>query len=801
MDLLLQDIRYGIRSLAKQPGFVLVALLSLALGISVNTAIFSVLNALLLQPLPIRDADRAVFVFHTSTDNPDRGLSFPAYEQYRTRTDLFSNVMAFAGTRPLLLIDGDRRDQIYGELVSASFFSMADIRVRLGRPFDPDVDRSAGPEFVAVLSHAFWQRRFAADPAIVGKTVVLNGQPFTAIGVAAEGFTGFDSGISTDVWIPMTTWAHLIGEPQRLTSDEHWLRAVAHLKPEINLQQAQAALAAADQNARVRSMGQMQYGASNTDVLLTVAGAFALGLVVLTLACTNVANLMIARAASRQREMSVRMALGASRARLLRLGLTESLLLCVCAGLLSMLFASWILDAVVAFKSPIEIGQSEMPTLALDFKLDLSVFTFTLGVSMLSALLVGLVSALHASKPSRLGSMRTDRMTDRSFAAGFNVRSIVIGLQVALSLILLVPCGLFIRSALNASTMTTGFSTDRVLLLPISTEQAGVRVQKPENFDQQLADRVALLPGVEFATLMDPVPLWFGGKAAMYAIGNNPPQRIDYSAIAPKYFETLRIPLLRGRDFTRLDNASSPQVAIVNETMARRFWPNSDALGQHIRRGDVEIEIVGVARDAKYLNLAETSRLWLYQPVAQEPTNNLSYSLAVRTSGDPMQLRMAVEREVKGLIPTWPSFQFRTMDEGLQLQRALPRVAASLLGGLGLLGLFLSALGLYGVMAYVVKQRTREIGIRLALGAPTQSVLRLIIGQGMRVCLIASAIGLALAIAATRLLSGLLFGISVNDPLTYLGVISLLLSTALVACYLPARHVTRLAVPDVLRTE
>src|SRR5262245_44681906 len=394
MDLLRQDIRYSVRSLAKQPGFVIVAVLSLALGISVNTAIFSVLNALLLQPLPIRDADRAVFVFHTSPNSPDRGTSFPAYQQYRARTDLFSKVMAFGGARPLSLMDGDRRDQIYAELVTASFFSMADINV-IGRPFDPEVDRSTNPEFVAFLSHAFWQRRFASDPAIVGKTVVLNGRPFTAVGVAAEGFTGFDSGISTDVWIPMTTWAHLMGESQRLTSDEHWIRTVGQLKPEVNLQQAQAALAA-DQAVRVRSVRQMAFNAEMTDALLAAAGAFAIGLVVLTLACTNVANLMIARAAARQREMSVRMALGASRARLLRLGLTESLLLCVSAGVLSMLFASWILDAIVAFKPPIEIGDSETPTLALGFKLDLSVFAFTLCVSTPRALLVGLVSPLES---------------------------------------------------------------------------------------------------------------------------------------------------------------------------------------------------------------------------------------------------------------------------------------------------------------------------------------------------------------------------------------------------------------------
>jgi predicted permease len=591
-----------------------------------------------------------------------------------------------------------------------------------------------------------------------------------------------------------------MGEPQRLTGEEHWITTVARLKPEVKLQQAQTALAA-DQTVRVRPVGQMGSEASTTDALVLAAGAFAIGLVVLTLACMNVANLMIARAAARQREMSVRMALGASRARLIRLGMTESLLLCFSAGSLSILIASWILDLIVTFKPPTFIGQSEAPTLALAFTLDFRVFTFTLGISTLSALLVGLVSALQGSKPSRLGSMKTDRATGRSFAAGFNVRSIVIGLQVALSVILLIPCGLFIRSGLNASTMTAGFSTDRVLLLPISTEQSGLRIQKPADFDQQLVDRVALLPGVEFVTLMDPVPLWFGGKAAFFSSENNQPQRIGYSVVAPHYFETLRLPLLRGRDFTRYDNASAPKVAIVNETMAHRFFPTGDALGQRIRDRDLDIEIVGVAKDAKYLNLAETSQLYLYLPIAQEPTNNPALSLAVRTTGDPMQLRTAIEREVKGLQPTWPSFQFRTLDEGLQLQRLLPRVAASLLGGFGVFGLFLAALGLYGVMAFVVKQRTREIGIRLALGAPNASVLRLVIRQGMAVCLIGAAVGMTMTIAVTRLLDGLLFGISVSDPLTYIAVVSLLLSIAFLACYFPARHATKVSNLDVLRYE
>jgi len=815
MDSFSQDIRYSLRSLAKQPVFVVVAVLSLALGIGVNTAIFSVLNSFLLRPLPLRDLDRAVFVFHSSNERQDRGTSYPAFLHYRDRTETFSNVMAFSGARPMSLIDGERREQVYAAIVTANFFTMADVHLPIGRPFDREVDRASDPQYVAVLSDAFWKRRFASDPAIVGKTVVLNGRPFSVTGVASAGFTGFDPEISADFWIPMTTWAHVMDEAHRLTSEEHWLTTVGHLKQGVTLEQAQAAMAVAGQAlqpppgqvTKIRPAGQMRTdGSAAAEALVVGAGALAVGLLVLTLSCTNVANLLMARAAVRQGEMSVRMALGASRARLIRLGLTESVLLCLSAGGVSIFFASWILNLVVAFKPPTLIGDSEAPTLALGFNFDIRIFAFTLGLAMLSALLVGLVSALHGANPDLMRNMKTDRVTDRRFAPGLNVRSSVIAMQMALSLLLLIPCGLFIRSWWNASSIDPGFSTDHVLLLPISMNQAGVKVQKPLGFDQQLADRVALLPGVEVATLMDPVPLWFADNFASFTIESSQApserHRVGHSRVAPGYFETLRIPLLRGRDFTRSDNASAPRVAIVNETMAHRFWPDGNVLGQRIRAGgDDAIEIVGIARDAKYSNLASTSQLFLYRPLAQEETNNLSLSLAARTTGDPLQLRGAIEREVKALVPGWPAFQFRTLDEGVELQGLLPRLGATLLGILGLFGLLLAAIGVYGVMAYVVKQRTREIGIRLALGAPITSVLALVIRQGMAVCLIGAAVGLAAAFAATRLLSGLLYGISPVDPLTYLAVLSLLLAIAFLACYLPARHVTRVNALEILRYE
>lgn len=718
MDSFVQDLRYTLRGLAKHPGVVVAAVLSLAIGIGVNTAIFSVLNALLLRPVPIRDADRAVVVYHASPERPDRGTSFPAYLDYRSRTDLFADVMAFTGARPLTLVDADRREQVYAEPVTASFFSLTEINVRLGRPFDRQVDGSIAPHFIIVLSHAFWQRRFGSDPAVVGKTLLINDRPFMVTGVASAGFRGLDPEASVDFWIPITTWAHVMYEPGRLTGEEHWMTTVARLKDDVTFGQAQAALAAANQKTeeqtRIRSVEQLRTIAGMGDAVFAGLGAMVVGLLVLALACTNVANLLMAWAAARQVEMSVRLALGASRARLLRLWMTETLLLCVAAGVLSVLFAWWLTDLVVAFKPPTLIGSEEGPTLPLDFQLDIRVFAFTLSLSIVTALFVGLVSALQGSKPEVMRAMRSDRVTDRRFAPGFNVPSAVIALQMVLSVLLLIPCGLFVRSWWQGASIDPGFSTSRVLLMPVSSRQPGVKVQQPEGFAQQLVGRVALRPGVEAVTVMDPVPLWFSQNTT-YIEGLNGQRpglrlRIGYSRVAPDYFDVLRIPLLRGRDFTGSDTSSSPLVAIANETMARTFWPDGDAVGQRIRKGKNAIEIVGIAKDAKYVHLGETSTPWLYFPLAQEPTDNPTLSLAVRTIGDPRNLQSAIEQDVKALVPNWPVFQFRMLDEGLELQRQLPRLAATLLGILGGFGLLLAVMGVYGLMAYVVKQRRHEIG-------------------------------------------------------------------------------------------
>jgi predicted permease len=795
---LFQSLRHAVRNLSRQPGFALVAIVSLAVGIGVNTAIFSVLDTLLFRPPALRNLDRSVVVHHRSPGNADHGTSFRAFVQYRDRTDIFAKAMAFTAPRPLVLTDGSRRDHVYAEPVTAHFFDIAAIRLRMGAPFPGEADRPAGVP-VVVLSHSFWTRRFNADPSIVGASLRLNGEHFTVIGVAEEGFRGLSPEVPSDMWIPMPTWATLAGEPGRLTGDEHWVTTIAELAPGVSLEQAQAAMKIAGQalnppagqETAVRPAAD-GLGVMVTDVIILAGGAFGIGLIVLALACTNVTNLLMARAAARQHEMAVRLALGSGRARLVGLWIAESLVLSVSAAALGLLLSSWLLKAIGVFQLPTEIGEAQAPSLPLEFHLDLRVFVFALGLTAVVAVVVGLVCGLQSSRALTISRINASRGSNRRFAPGFNLRSAVIALQMALSTMLLIPCGLFVRSALNAVNPNPGFDTADVLLLPISARQAGVRVQKPDGFDRDLTERVRQLPGVIAATVMDPVPLWFGGRFAQYTADGQAPIRLGHASVGLQYFETMRIPLMTGRDFTRTDTATAPAVAIINETMARRLWPDGNAVGQRLRDGDESIAVVGVARDSKYRSLSEASQPWVYRPIAQLTSDNVTLSLAVRATGDPIALQSAIKREVQALMPAWPGFAFRTLDEGLAVQQALPRMAATLLGGLGLFGLFLATLGIYGVMVYVVRQRRQELGIRLALGAPTARVVGLVVKQGMWLCLVGTVAGTGVALAIAQLASSALSGVGGPDVVTCVAVPMILLAVAFVACYLPAREVTRI---------
>ena len=813
MESLFQEIRYSVRSLATRPLVAVVAVLSLSLGIGINTAIFSILNRLVFEPLPLRDPDRSVVIFHSGPGRSDRGMSFPAFTRYRERADIFTDVTALTSDLPLLHSEGERREQVYAEVVTASFFSAMDVRVPLGRPFEARDDGLAD-EPVVLLSHDFWRRRFDANPEIVGRTILLNDRPFTVVGVAGAGFTGVSPGTSIDVWLPIARWAHLIGEPERLTESGQWVTVIGRLAPGVTIAQAESALRLMDRQVErqpgeetyVRDTSQARGEQAMSDTLSITGVAFAVGALVLALACANVANLLLARAAERRREMAVRLALGISRTRLLRLWLWDGVLLCLAAGAAGLLVARWSLDLVVAaaFQLPIFIGQAAMPTLSLRFTPDLSVFAFTFGLSLVTGLSVGFLSAVHVWKPDLRSTLNTDRLTDGRRASGAAARGTFIALQMALSLLLLIPCGLFVRSWANASAIDPGFAAAGVLLLPISSDQQGVHVEKPPDFERILADRVRDLPGVEAATVMDPVPLWYGGNFSFFTPEENAeakgPQRVGFSRVGPDYFRTLKIALLRGRDFTTSDLATaSAPVAIVNETLARLFWPDGDALGKRIRSGKKSIEVIGIAADAKYLTLAETSRPWVYRPDDNPESENPALSLAVRTSGDPAYLRAAIRREVQTLVPNWPVFQFRDLSEGIELQRLVPRVGATLLGVLGTFGLILAAIGVYGIVAHAVTERTREIGIRMALGAQHRDVMLLMIRQGMTVCVTGALVGIAVTLAVSRVLGSLLYGIGASDPPTYVTVAALLLGVALLACYLPARRATRVLPVEALR--
>ena len=807
MEQLLQDLRYTARGLLRQPGFLAATVLSLALGMGVNTAIFSATDALLWKPLPVRDPDRTVYLFHSTPANPDTGTSFRAFDAYRRRSDLFAAVMAFTGARPMFLGEAGRGEAVYVQPVTPGFFSIADVALQAGRPLDAAAETAGEAAQAVILSHRGWSRRFNSDPAIVGDAITLNGRSFVVAGIAAAGFSGFDAEVAVDVWMPVTSWAQAAGEPGRLTSDEHWLTTVATLRDGVSVDGVQMALAASfaaspgtsQEQVRVRPIGERFTGV-NTDVVAISGAAFLAGALVLVLAWTNAASLVIARAAARQREMSVRAALGGSRRQLLRLWLIESALISAlaCAG--AILFAWWIVGAAVAFELPAAIGHDASGTLAIDFRLDARVVTFVLGLSTLSAAVVSLLAGvrLTTARAMRLG----DGWTERRFLPGLNVRSAVLGLQLVLSLVLLIPAGLLVRSWLSGATVDPGFSPGNVLLLPISSRQSGTKVAKPPDFEAQLIARVATLPDVQFVTALDPVPLWFTRNTTFYSSEDgSAARRISFARVAPDYFRTLRLPLRRGRDFTGADTASAPPVAIVNETLARQFFPGTEALGRTIREGKSAISIVGIAADAKYTSLAEPPQPFVYLPLAQEPTDNVSLSLAVRVARDSSELRQRIEREVRALVPGWPAMGFRLLEEGVAFQRMIPRTGAAVLGVLGVFALLLAAVGIYGVTAYVVAARRREMGIRLALGSPPRRVTALVIRQVMRVCVPGAIVGTALAVAASQFMSAVLVGTSPADVVTMAGIPAALLTIAVAAAYLPARCAARTNPLSVLRSE
>jgi macrolide transport system ATP-binding/permease protein len=836
METLFQDLRYGVRTLLKNPGFAAVALLSLALGIGANTAIFSFVNAILLRPMPVTNPGELMFVFSGRGDSPFITASYPDYVDFRDRNEVFTDMACYGGASVSLASD-EKTDLVQGAIVSGNYFDVLGVRPIQGRAFSPEEDQTPGTHPVAMVSHALWQQRFGGDPGIVGKTLVLNGQVFTVIGVAPPNFNGASVGSTIDIYVPMMMQA-LIRPPRGGFSGElnadllkrrgpRWLDMVGRLRPGVSQAQAQAAM------STLASQLEQAYPDTNRGWIVTlfplskgdpglrsdvlpVAGLLlsVVGMVLL-IACFNVANLLLSRAASRRKEVSIRLALGASRLRLIRQMLTESVLLSMIGGALGLLLALWITDLLETINPPANIF-----SLRLDLSPDLSVLGFTLGLSVVTGLIFGLAPALQASKPDLIPALKDENATVGHGARRFNLRSLFVVGQVGISLVLLISAGLFLRSLRNAQAINPGFTADNVLIMPLDINLLKYTKPQGRTFYGQAIEKVEALPGVQSATLARVVPLSGGGRTTNIFIEGQEPvsnartsennasdesnrtNTVNANVVSLRYFETLNIPLLRGRDFTGGDREGAPPVIIVNEAFARRFWKDEDAVGKRISTRSAQgpfLEIVGVVANGKYITLGEEPRSMMYMPLLQNHETGMT--LHVRTSVDPGSLAAAVRGEVQSLEKNLPITGTRTMADQVSSSLFPAKMGAILLAIFGLLALLLASVGIYGVMGYSVARRTREIGIRMALGAGRGDVLKLVLTEGMTLVAIGVGVGLGAAWFATQLLASFLYGVSATDPLTFAGISLLLSGVALVASFVPARRATRVDPLVALRYE
>ncbi len=809
MKNLWQDLRFSARLLLKSPGFTAVAVLTLALGIGANSSIFSLVNAVLLRPLPVKEPDQLVALYTGDYGGSPYGASsYQDYLDFRDKNSVLSGLLAYT-VRPMVLTEGGDSERILGAFATGNYFPVVGVKTALGRPFLPEEDQVAGAHPVAVVSHGYWERRFNSDPSVVGRTVKINGQSLTVVGVAEKGFTGTMLGLAPDVWVPLTMMPTLNPGGDVLNRrDTRGLFLIGRLKPDVGIEQAQVMFTVlASQlyqsypkewrNANNASRGVLVMPESQARVFPQLRGmvlgftallAIVVGLVLL-IACTNVANLLLARAANRRKEIAIRLVLGAKRGRLIRQLLTESVLLSMLGGLGGLVLAYWSTSLLMSFKPPVPVPVS------FDFGLDARVLGFTLLISLLTGVVFGLAPALQASKPELVPALKNE-----DSVGGFKrsrLRNIFVVSQIVLSVVLLIATGLFLRSMYNAQSIDPGFRYDNVVTMSLDLNARGYDASKGALLYQQLLGRLSGVPGVQSASVASTLPLGIDSSRRPVVVEGGTSKaeegmEMPYSIVGPKYFESLSIPLVRGRDFTMQDREDAPGVVIINETMARRFWGNQDPVGKRLsikgRKGPY-LEVVGVAKEGKYLSLGEDPQPFMYLPILQNYESETK--LLLRASGSPSQLAGVIRNEVRAIDENLPVYDLKTLAEHMGVALLLPRIGATILGMFGLLGMTLAAVGLFGVMSYSVAQRTHEIGIRRAIGAKPGHILSMILKQGMILALTGLGIGLAVSFAVTRFLSGMLYDVSTTDPVTFAGLSLLLALVAGVACYVPARRATK----------
>jgi putative ABC transport system permease protein len=812
METLWQDLRYSIRMLAKAPGFTAVAILTLALGIGANTAIFSVVNRVLLTRLPYQQPDRLVMVWEKNLHNTSgRNVASPGnFLDWQDQNTVFEQMAASYDAR-VNLTGKSEPEEVAIQGVSPNLFSLLGVNAAIGRVFTAE-DGQQGHDNVVILSYGLWQRKFGADGNLVGKTIQIDGQAMPVVGVMPRGFDIFVKQGSlinerSELWTPIAFTA------KSRVRGGRWLTAIARLKPGITVAQAQAEMDI------IASRLEKQYPDFNTHwgvnlvplheqfvgeirpALLVMLGAVCL---VLLIACANVANLLLSRSAARRKEIALRAALGASRWRIARQLLTESLLLSAAGGALGLLLAVWGTDLLLRL-SP--AGLLDVKDLGIDFR----VLGFTAGLSLLTGMLFGFAPAFEAARSSINDSLRESGLTGTGSAGGNRrARHIFVTAEIALSFLLLIGSGLLIRSFLRLQAVSPGFNSENLLTVQLKLPRSkykddGARIV----FFNELLRRVNSLPGVRSASAESYLPFTSLGAATGYEVADRPKPPagqspvVDVRVIARNYFETMGIPLLRGRTFTPRESAEVAHVVIINETMARESWPNEDPIGKrvtiHMKNEDVPSEIVGIVGDIKHQGLDTTPRAMSYWPHPELGYNAMA--LVIRTTSNPKKIVAAVRHEVLQMDPDQPLSNVATMEELMSTSMAQRRFSMFLLSTLAALALLLAAVGVYGVMAYTVAQRTHEIGIRMALGAQHQDVLRLVVGEGFKLALAGVAIGLAGAAALSRVLESFLFGVGQRDALTFFSVAALLLATALLACYIPARRATGVDPMVALRYE
>jgi len=815
METLFQDLRFGLRRLIKTPGFAVIAILSLALGIGANTAVFSLVNLILFRPLPVADPGKVVSVSAVGKNGEMAAFSYPNYIDFRDRNDVLSGLLVSRFTYMSLSRNGNN-ERVFGNLVSGNYFDVLGVKPALGRSFLPDEDKTRLSHPVAVISHTFWQTRFGGDPSVVSSDVLINGKKFKVIGVTPAGFNGTEIVYTPEIYVPFAMQKWIEPESDYLDKrDSTNMFAVGRLKPGVNAAQAEASLNVLaaqlakdfpneNEGLKIQVVPPGFILPQIRSAMLSVSSAL-MGLValVLLIACTNLANLLLARATERGREIAIRLSIGAGRARIVRQLLTESVTLAVAGGLVGMALAQLIIDSIMALKPPIAIP------ITLEPHVDWRVLIFSMIASVVTGVLFGLVPALQATKPDLIPALK-DAVSQSGVRRSWLRGGLVVA-QVAVSLLLLIAAGLTLRALQRLRVMNPGFNPENALMMNFDLSLQGYDADAGAQLRKQLLNRVESLPGAQSASITDFMPLSMNFSTAPILIEGRPqergvsnmPQALQ-ARVGLKYFETIGTPLVAGRDLNEQDQEGKTRSAVVNETFARKFFPAANpienALGKQFRTAPEEQpwQIAGVARDGKYWTIGEDPQAFVWFPIGKRLVYNY---LLVRTSAKPETVIGAIRGEFRNLDPNLPLTDVKTLTEHMSLSLFPARAFASLLSAFGLLALTLAAIGIYGVMSYAVSQRTREIGVRMAVGAGAKDIFKLIIRRGLLLTSIGVGAGLALALVGTRLISSLLSSVSAIDPLTFVGVTSLLVAVAFLACYFPARRAMKTDPIVALRDE